>query len=97
MEAKLNIYADCTSEKPTKTYVCRRLLLKVSKKVASLVEGMNNKTEAEQEVITIDVIKTIFPEFKDEEFEGIDPIEWLDFIKEISKETNDILTVAQKN
>lgn len=97
MEAKLNIYADCTSEKPTKTYVCRRLLLKVSKKVASLVEGMNGKSEAEQEEITIDVIKTIFPEFKDEEFEGIDPIEWLDFIKEISKETNDILTVAQKN
>ncbi len=97
MEAKLNIYADCTSEKPTKTYVCRRLLLKVSKKVASLVEGMNGKSEAEQEEITIDVIKTIFPEFKDEEFEGIDPVEWLDFIKEISKETNDILTVAQKN
>ena len=92
MEARLNIYADCTSEKPTKTYVCRRLLLKVSKKVASLVEGMNDKTEAEQEAITVDV-----PEFKDEEFEGIDPIEWLDFIKEISKETNDILTVAQKN
>lgn len=97
MEAKLNIYADCTSEKPTKTYVCRRLLLKVSKKVASLVEGMNGKSESEQEAITIDVIKTIFPEFKDEEFEGIDPVEWLDFIKEISKETNDILTVAQKN
>ena len=97
MEAKLNIYADCTSEKPTKTYICRRLLLKVSKKVASLVEGMNDKPESEQEAITIDVIKTIFPEFKDEEFEGIDPIEWLDFIKEISKETNDILTVAQKN
>lgn len=97
MEAKLNIYADCTSEKPTKTYVCRRLLLKVSKKVASLVEGMNGKSEADQEEITIDVIKTIFPEFKDEEFECIDPVEWLDFIKEISKETNDILTVAQKN
>ena len=97
MEAKLNIYADCTSEKPTKTYVCRRLLLKVSKKVASLVEGMNGKSESEQEAITVDVIKTIFPEFKDEEFEGIDPVEWLDFIKEISKETNDILTVAQKN
>lgn len=97
MEAKLNIYADCTSEKPTKTYVCRRLLLKVSKKVASLVEGMNDKPESEQEAITIDVIKTIFPDFKDEEFEGIDPIEWLDFIKEISKETNEILTVAQKN
>ena len=97
MEARLNIYADCTSEKPTKTYVCRRLLLKVSKKVASLVEGMNDKSEVEQEAITLDVIKTIFPEFKDEEFDGIDPIEWLDFIKEISKETNDILTVAQKN
>ena len=46
---------------------------------------MNEKSEADQEAITVDVIKTIFPEFKDEEFEGIDPVEWLDFIKEISK------------
>lgn len=97
MEAKLNIYADCSSEKPTKTYVCRRLILKVSKKIGALLETLNGKSEAEQEKITIDVIKTIFPEFKDEEFEFLDPQEWLSFVNQITSETNKILENAQKN
>lgn len=97
MEAKLNIYEDCTSEKPTKTYVCRRLLLKVSKKVASLVDTMKGKSEAEQEEITIELIKTIFPDFKSEEFESIDPVEWLSFVNEINQETNQVLSNASKN
>ena len=96
MEAKLNIYQDCSGE-PTKTYVCKRLILKVSKKVSALVEEMNGKSEKDQEQLTIDIIKTIFPDFKDEEFEGLDPIEWLNFINEINKETNAILENAQKN
>lgn len=97
MEAKLNIYADCTSDKPTKTYTCKRLILKVSKKIGSLLETMQGKDEAEQERITIDVIKTIFPDFKDEEFECLDPQEWLAFVKEVTRETNSILENAQKN
>ena len=97
MEAKLNIYANCESAEPSKTYVCRRLLLKVSKKVSALVEQMNGKNETEQEAITLDVIKTIFPEFKDEEFDYIDPVEWLQFVNDINAETNQILQAAQKN
>ena len=97
MEAKLNIYADCITDTPTKTYVCKRLLLKVSKKVSSLVETMKGKSESDQEKITIDVIKTIFPDFKDEEFDSIDPIEWLNFVNEVTKETNQILANASKN
>lgn len=97
MEAKLNIYTDCTSEKPSKVYVCRRLLYKVSKKIGSLIESLQGKSEAEQEKITIEVIKTIFPDFKDEEFEYIDPNEWLKFVESITKETNDILENASKN
>lgn len=97
MEAKLNIYADCTSEKPTKTYTCRRLLLKVSKKVGELVDGMEQKTPEEQEAITIDVIKTIFPDFRDEEYEYIDPVEWLEFVREIGRETAQIQHQALKN
>ncbi|MBR3617426.1 MAG: hypothetical protein IKN46_01985 [Acholeplasmatales bacterium] len=96
MEAKLNIYNDCSGE-PTKTYVCKRLILKVSKKVSSLVDKMKDASAEEQERITIDVIKTIFPDFKDEEFDGVDPIEWLRFVEEISKETNQILSNASKN
>lgn len=96
MEAKLNIYNDCSGE-PIKTYVCKRMILKVSKKVSSLVDKMKNASAEEQEKITIDVIKTIFPDFKDEEFDGVDPIEWLKFVEQINKETNQILSNASKN
>ena len=96
MEAKLNIYNDCSGE-PIKTYVCKRMILKVSKKVSSLVDKMKNASAEEQERITIDVIKTIFPDFKDEEFDGVDPIEWLKFVEQINKETNQILSNASKN
>lgn len=97
MDARLNIYENCETETPTKTYICRRLLLKVSKKVGALVEQMKGKNQEEQEKITLDVIKTIFPDFKDEEFEYIDPVEWLDFVKSINSETNEIMAVARKN
>lgn len=97
MEAKLNIYADCTSEQPTKTYTCRRLLLKVSKKVSALADGLKDKNAQEQEQATIEIIKTIFPDFVDEDFDSLDPTEWLAFVNEITAETNKILSNAEKN
>lgn len=97
MNAILNIYKDCTSEEPTKVYVCKRLLLGVSKKVQALSENMEGKSEAEQNQITIDVLKTIFPTFEDDDFNYIDPVEYFEFIQEIAKETNKIMAVALKN
>lgn len=97
MNATLNIYKDCTSEEPTKTYTCKRLLLGVSKKVQSISERMAGKTEEEQEACTIDILKTIFPNFQDDDFNYIDPVEYYNFIQEIGKETNRIMTNAVKN
>lgn len=96
MYAVLNIYRDCTSEEPTKQYVCRRLLLGVSKKVQSLSENMNGKTEEEQSTITLDILKTIFPNFDDADFDFIDPIEWLNFVETIARETNEIIMHTAK-
>ena len=96
MRAVLNIYADCTSEKPSKQYVCLRLLLGVAKKVQALSENMQGKTEAEQEQITLDILKTIFPHFDDADFEYIDPQEWLKFVAEITREGNEIIQLAAK-
>ena len=96
MKAVLNIYKDCTSEEPTKQYVCRRLLLGVSKKVQSLSDNMNGKSEEEQEAITLDILKTIFPNFENDDFNYIDPTEWLKFVEEIAKETNEIVAPAIK-
>ena len=96
MYAVLNVYKDCTSEEPTKQYICRRLLLGVSKKVQSLSENMNGKSEKEQEAITLDILKTIFPHFENDDFNFIDPTEWLAFVNEIGRETNEIVASAAK-
>lgn len=97
MNAVLNIYKDCTTEEPSKQYVCKRLLLGVSKKVQALSENMEGKTDKEQEEITIDILKTIFPNFENDDFNYIDPVEYFEFIKTISNETNKILGNAIKN
>lgn len=97
MKAILNVYKDCTSDEPTKQYVCKRLLLGVSKKVQALSENMADKNEQEQEEITIDILKTIFPNFESDDFNYIDPVEYVNFIKEISNETNKIMGNALKN
>ena len=97
MNAILNIYKDCTSDEPSKQYVCKRLLLGVSKKVQALSENMKDKSEKEQEEITIDILKTIFSNFDAEDFNYIDPVEYFNFIKEISNETNKIMGNAIKN
>lgn len=96
MNAVLNIYKDCTSEKPTKQYVCRRLLLGVSKKVQSLSDNLKGKTEKEQEKITLDILKTIFPHFENEDFDYIDPNEYMAFVNAIAAETNEIVENAAK-
>ena len=96
MNAVLNIYKDCTSEEPTKQYVCRRLLLGVSKKVQALSDNMNGKSEEEQEAITLDILKTIFPHFENSDFDFIDPTEWLKFVEAIASETNEIVNNAAK-
>lgn len=97
MNATLNIYKDCTSEEPSKQYVCRRLLLGVSKKVFALSEDIADKTDKEQMEMTIDILKLIFPNFEDDDFNYIDPVEYVNFMREISTETRKILGNAIKN
>lgn len=98
MLAELKIYKDCTSEEPTKVYTCRRLLLKTSKQIKSLVERLNKaKTEEEQELINIEVLKSIFPNFDEADFDFIDPENWLEFVKTINGETSAIEQKAVKN
>lgn len=98
MKAILNIYADCTSEQPTKTYTCHRLLLGVSVKIEELQKKINETNDAkEQEKYTIQIIKTIFPTFDEKEFYYIDPKEWVGFCNEITNESAQVQQAAIKN
>lgn len=75
MIAKLGIYEDCTKAEPTKVYECHRLLYGVSKKALALAEQAENKTPEEQEAVMVEMLQAIFPEFKAEELEAVDPDE----------------------
>lgn len=98
MKATLNIYKDCTSEEPTKQYTCFRLLLGVSKKIGELQQKMQKTNdEAEQEKYTLQILKAIFPNFEDEDFNYIDPVQYLEFVNDITLESNRIVATAQKN
>ena len=110
MEARLNIYNGCESEEPVKSYVCRRLTYRVgtsidiiSKKIAKLekqrkAENANiEEIDKEQYELTIELLRSIFPNFTKEDFDGVDVIEYQNFVNEIGRETTKILSNAQKN
>lgn len=75
MIAKIGVYEDCTKAEPTKVYECHRLLYGVSKKALALAEQAENKTPEEQEAVMVEMLQAIFPEFKAEELDAVDPDE----------------------
>lgn len=111
MEATLNIYDGCESDKPIKTYVCKRLTFQVgtkievlSEKVAKLENSKKDKSNEEIKAIneeqlnlTIETLQAIFPSFTAEDFNGVDPIEYQNFIEEIGRATAAVVNRAQKN
>ena len=96
MNAVLNIYKDCSSEEPTKQYICKRLLFGASQKIQSLSKDMEGKSEEEQTEINLDILKTIFPHFVEDDFNYIDTLEWFEFVNEIGLETSKIVNLAAK-
>lgn len=97
MEAVLNIYENCESDKATRTYTCRRLLYGVAKKLEEISKKSQNASEQEQENYTVEFIQTIFKDFKEGDLEFIDPSEYMEFVKTISLESQNILNKAAKN
>lgn len=98
MNAELKLYKDCTSEEPTKVFVCKRLIYKVAKNIEVLsAKVAKAKDEAEQEMLTVKILQTIFPNFEDDDINYIDPSEYQRFIQQIAIGTQEILETAQKN
>lgn len=97
MEIAINIYADCTSDKPTKTYTIKRLLFKTAKELGAIQAEAKNASDEEQTAFTLKMLKTIIPDFKDEDLDGIDPFELGAFFRTIGAEINGIVAKAEKN
>jgi hypothetical protein len=97
MNAELKLYRDCTSEEPTKVFVCRRLIFKVAKTIEELSAKVQKSTDAdEQERLTVKILQSIFPDFGDDDLNYIDPNEYARFIQQIQAGTAEILETAQK-
>lgn len=94
MEIKLNIYADNASEKPSKTYVVRRILFKTAKELASISE---ESKEGDPIEATAKMLKAVFPDFKEEDIDYIDPTEFGQVMQEMTKAIQSVVANAQKN
>lgn len=97
MEAELKLYKDCTSEEPTKVFVCRRLIFKVAKTIEELSAKVQKSKDAEeQERLTVKILQSIFPDFGDDDLNYIDPNEYARFIQQIQGGVAEVLETAQK-
>lgn len=97
MNAELRLYKDCTSDEPTKVFVCRRMIYKVAKTIEELsAKVQKTKDGAEQERLTVKILQAIFPDFGDDDLNYVDPNEYARFIQQIQRGTAEILETAQK-
>lgn len=97
MELKINIYGDCASEEPTKTYVAHRILFKTAKELGALQAESKDAPDEEQIDYTAKMLRCIFPDFKDEDIDGIDLVEIGEFFRGVGAEINKVVAKAQKN
>lgn len=96
--AQINIYADCGSESPTKTYTARRLLSGVAIKVMKVAEEIEKKKSvAEQYAAILEIVKIVFPQISDEEVECIDTAELMPFLRDVCNINSAELDKATKN
>lgn len=94
MEIKLNVYADNSSEKPSKTYVVRRILFKTAKELATISDESKDGDPIES---TKKMLKAVFPDFKEEDLDFIDPTEFGQVMREMTKAIQGVVADAQKN
>lgn len=97
MEHKLNVYADCQSEEPIKVYSCKRILFKTATKLTDLQTKSKSAKDEDQTKIMVEMLKCVFPDFVDEDLEGMDPYEIGKFFMSLGSEINQVVNNAQKN
>lgn len=94
---QINVYGDCTSEKPTKSYVVRRILFKTAKELLTLRDEMDNAPDDKQEELTLKMLQTVIPEFTEEDLQGVDPFELGAFLRDIGGAISTTVKNAEKN
>ena len=97
MNIQINVYGDCTTEEPTKTFTIRRILFKTAKALSTLQEESKTAKDADQEALTLKMLQTVIPDFTEEDLQGVDPFELGAFFRAIGGEINSVVKNAEKN
>ena len=95
MEIRLNVYGDCTSEKPSKTYTVRRILFKTAKEL-TLIQAETTDAKDDTEVM-LRMLQTVLPDFDESDLDGLDLLEVREFFQQVGAEINAVVARAQKN
>ena len=96
-EIKINVYGNCTSEKPSKTYTVRRILFKTARDLGALQDEARGASDEEQIAYTLKMLKCVVPDFDDADFDGIDPVELGAFFRDLAAEISGVVQNAAKN
>lgn len=97
MDININVYNDCTSDKPKKTYSIKRILFKTAKELTAIQSQSKTSTDEEQTELTLKMLQTVIPEFTAEDLDGVDPFELGEFFRSIGAEINAVVAKAEKN
>lgn len=97
MNIKINVYNDCTSDEPTKTYTIKRILFKTAKELTAIQSKSKTAKDEEQTEITLKMLQTVIPEFTAEDLDGVDPFELGEFFRSVGAEINAVVAKAEKN
>lgn len=98
MLVELKIYADNSSEAPSKVFALRRINLKTQLAMAELEKtDLTKLTPEEQIKVNFDFIQTLFPDFTEEDFNLLDLNDWTEFCLALRAEIDKSQNKAVKN
>ena len=98
MLVELKIYADNSSETPSKAFSLRRINLKTQMAMAELESQDLTALPPEEQIRTnLKFIQTLFPDFTEDDFELLDLEDWKKFCLELGEEIRKLQTNVVKN
>lgn len=98
MLVELKIYADNSSQEPTKVFALRRINLKTQMAMAELESQDLTALSPEEQIKTnLNFIQVLFPTFTEEDFDLLDLEDWKTFCSQLGEELRKLQTNAVKN
>lgn len=95
MQYTLNIYADCATDKPVKSYEFKRLTYRAATELGALQAQAKDDKDGRDTLAKM--LKIVFPDFDEADLDGVDLIEVGQFFKRLGALINGTIATAEKN